>query len=688
LYRRAVRSVIELGTIRLQSRTAVYDARNKIRGLAEALGYDAIVATRLATAVSETTREMHRSCREPRIRVALATELSPPLLVMDFEGLGAPPALTGLEGFFQRVSMTSRDDGFQGVRASSPLPGPAFDPTDAFVAEQRGRIENLSREELMEEIQQKNRELEQRSLELEGTVAKRTEELKHAMEAAEEASRAKSGFLANMSHELRTPMNAIIGYSEMLIEDAEDGGDEELASDLNKIQQAGKHLLALINDVLDLSKIEAGRMDLYLETFEVATMLEEVSATIRSVVAQNSNELRVEVAPEVGRMHADLTKVRQALFNLLSNAAKFTENGHVEVRVEPEGDDLLFAVKDSGIGIPPEKLAHIFDEFSQADESTTRNFGGTGLGLAITRRFCQMMGGDVEVESVPGEGSTFTLRIPMTVEVRSAAAQERPRVPVEPADDDERRTVLVIDDDPNALDLLARTLQAADFRVVSATDGEQALGLARTLRPSAITLDVLMPGMDGGAALEALKGDPLTRDIPVIMVTMTDNRDLGIALGATEFLTKPIDRGHLVDLLERFGPRIGERDVLVVDDSADVRDVVRRAMEREGWTVREASNGQEALEELEAKVPSLVLLDLMMPVMDGFEFVERVREGGELQSLPIIVVTAKDLSDAERGRLNGDVAGLVEKRGVSRDALLEQIRDQVSAHVRDHAERS
>jgi hypothetical protein len=304
--------MIELGYIRLQHRSSVYDARSKIRGLADALGYDPIGATRLATAISEATRELRRSSRDPRIGVSLATDVSPPQLVLDFESRGEAPELPRLVGFFDRVSRTSPGEGFQGLRAVKRLPNPEFDASDAFVAEQRARVANLSREELMTEIQQKNRELEQHSAELEGTVAQRTEELKHAMEAAEGANRAKSAFLANMSHELRTPMNAIIGYSEMLAEDAEDEGNEEVAGDLKKIHSAGTHLLSLINDILDLSKIEAGKMDLYLETFEVGAMVGEVVSTIDALVKKNDNRLRLEVDPSVGAMRADLTKGRSS----------------------------------------------------------------------------------------------------------------------------------------------------------------------------------------------------------------------------------------------------------------------------------------------------------------------------------------------------------------------------------------
>jgi CheY-like chemotaxis protein/anti-sigma regulatory factor (Ser/Thr protein kinase) len=391
----------------------------------------------------------------------------------------------------------------------------------------------------------------------------------------------------------------------------------------------------------------------------------------------------VDIDPSLETMRADLTKVRQALFNLISNAAKFTENDEITLSagklVEGGRDWVQFAVSDQGIGIPPEKLETIFEEFSQADESTTRDFGGTGLGLAITKRFCQMMGGEINVESSVGEGSTFTIRLPLRVEVATLVQQEAERAAaVSSAEPEGERTILVIDDDPNALDLVGRMLQGAGFRVVTASDGQEALRLARTLRPSAITLDVIMPRMDGWQVLWALKHDPATRDIPVVMVTMTDDRDMGAALGATEFLTKPVERQQLVALLERYASQSEQRNVLVVDDNPEVRDVLRRAFAQEGWNVAEAVNGREALERLAQAMPSLILLDLMMPVMDGFEFVMQVRKEPAWRAIPIVVVTAKDITDEDRQRLQGSVVGLVEKRGFGREELLAQIRELVT----------
>jgi signal transduction histidine kinase/DNA-binding response OmpR family regulator len=510
--------------------------------------------------------------------------------------------------------------------------------------------------------------------------------IREAQRAAELANTAKSEFLANMSHELRTPMNAIIGYSEMLLEDAEDEGNEEVCGDLKKILGAGKHLLALINDVLDLSKIEAGKMEVYVEDFEIGALIDDVVATTQALVKKNDNQLRVEVDASLGQMRADLTKVRQALFNLLSNASKFTHDGEIGLVVEPEAvggvDWVRMTVSDNGIGIPAEKLDHVFEEFSQAEVSTSRDYGGTGLGLPISRRFCRMMGGDITVESRSGEGSAFTIRLPLRV-TSDASPVPAPDADVAaatvPAESGEVKTVLVIDDDPNALDLLGRTLQGAGARVVTASGGQEALRLAKTLRPAAITLDVLMPEMDGWEVLRELKRDPETRDIPVIMVTMTDDREKGYALGATEFLTKPIDRGRLTQLLECYALAGAERRALVVDDQSANRDMLRRALEKEGWQVDDAENGRAALERVADRRPSLILLDLMMPVMDGFAFVTELRKTEAWRAIPIVVVTAKDLTDEDRRRLSGEVVGLIQKNGTDRESLLAQIREHVAA---------
>ena len=501
----------------------------------------------------------------------------------------------------------------------------------------------------------------------------------------ERASKAKSDFLASMSHELRTPLNAIIGYSEMLQEEAEDLGAADFIPDLQKILAAGKHLLALINDILDLSKIEAGKMDLFLETFDIAPMVQDVGTTIMPLVEKNANTLAVRCPDNPGTMRADLTKVRQALFNLLSNACKFTTRGTITLAVSRDmvhgAAWMTFRVSDTGIGMTPEQLGRLFQAFSQAEASTTRQYGGTGLGLAITRHFCQMMGGAVTVESVVGQGSTFTIRLP--AEVADPKAIPAPRTEVLPASalPAGAPTVLVIDDDPTVHDLMQRFLSKEGVHVVTATGGEEGLRLAKTLRPAAITLDVLMPGMDGWAVLTALQADPALVDIPVIMLTIVDDKTMGYTLGASDYLTKPIDWDRLTAVLRHYPCAHPPCLVLIVEDEAAMRDMLRRMLARAGWDVTEAVNGREALERVAENRPELILLDLMMPEMDGFAFLEALRQQEAWRTIPVVVLTAKDLTPDDRQRLNGYVERLLQKGTYSQEELLREVRNVVAVRL-------
>jgi GAF domain-containing protein/DNA-binding response OmpR family regulator len=632
-------------------------------------------------------------------------------------------------------------------KATGEFPAEIVALLETFAAQSALAIENAR---LFEEVQSQGRELEI-------------------------ASEHKSEFLANMSHELRTPLNAILSYSQLLREEAEDAGQDELIPDLQKIHGAGQQLLQLINDILDLSKIEAGKMDLYLESFDVAALVRDAVTVIRPLAERNGNTLVVACPDDIGSMYADQVKVRQALLNLLSNASKFTQQGTIELRVAPHpptpimptmgpptptapasgrgGADgsllpapahgggggaggaggaggggvpaarpydaadgvpdhgrgespirppaplaphaashpapvVTFAVADTGIGMTEEQLGRLFEAFSQADSSTTRRFGGTGLGLAITRHFCRLMGGDVTVESEYGAGSTFTITLPAEVaqsEVRAASDDVAASSLATPDTQDpapNTPVVLVIDDDRAVRELMQRFLRGEGMRIVAAASGEEGLRLARELKPAAITLDVMMPGMDGWMVLSALKADPELADIPVMMLTIVEDRSLGYALGAADYLTKPIDRARLVAALRRYCHDRDACTALVVEDDPATRESVRRALEQDGWTVDEAEHGQAALARLAARLPGVILLDLMMPVMDGFELVAELRTRPAWRDVPIVVMTAKDLTEEDRRRLNGSVRAIVQKAGSSRDSFLAEVRDLLAASIR------
>jgi signal transduction histidine kinase/DNA-binding response OmpR family regulator len=505
-------------------------------------------------------------------------------------------------------------------------------------------------------------ELKQREAELAGLV----HELEIARDAANEASRTKSSFLANMSHELRTPLNAIIGYSEILQEDVDDLGAESLTPDLKKIEVAGRHLLGLINDILDLSKIEAGKMDIFIEEVEIAPLLDEVRSIIVPLVEKNGNTLEFRTPPNLGSLRTDRTKLKQSLLNILSNASKFTENGRLTLAVDRlEGDRpaVQFAVSDTGIGMSEAQVGRLFQAFSQADASTTKKYGGTGLGLAITRHFCQLLGGDITVASKPGEGSTFTIVLPDKTglpDKAAAAAQIELADVARPNEVDDVTTVLVVDDDPAARDLLAATLKGTGYRLVHAGSGEEALNLARMVRPDAITLDVMMPKPDGWEVLTALKADAELCDIPVVMVTIMPDRGIGLSLGAVDVLTKPVDRARLTALLHRLLRRDGP--VLVVEDDANSREMIRHVVEKMGIAIADAVNGRTALAWLaEHPAPALILLDLMMPEMDGFEFLEAFADHSEWRDVPVIVITAKQLTTDERERLMSQAKKVIAK---------------------------
>ena len=514
----------------------------------------------------------------------------------------------------------------------------------------------------------------------------RLEEQNRALELANEetqqANRLKSEFLANMSHELRTPMNAIVGFSKIVYRKAKDVLDRRQVANLEKVLNSSEILLSLINDILDLSKIEAGRLEMQPESFNIRELIESCIGTV-APLTKKGVAIETDLTDGLDVVHTDPSRVRQILINLLSNAAKFTEEGSITVGLKPattDGHDCIeLSVTDTGIGIPPTSLQYIFDEFRQVDGTTTRKYGGTGLGLSISRKLASMLGGDIRVESEEGKGSTFTIVLATGYAAADEPMTEVPGVesPIDAPPGEggpSRRIILSIDDDPNVISLLTQELEEEGYQVVGATRAVEGIAKARSITPQAITLDIMMPGMDGWEAISRLKADPATRDIPLIVLSIIDNKELGYRLGADEYLVKPVDKDALLGVLGRLTGQ--GREALVVDDDPGVVDLVCQLLEEEGWTVRSAANGQEALNSLRRQNPDIVLLDLMMPVMDGFETLRRIRQSPsqQIRDLPVVIITAKDLTAQEQDDLLLSTSRIIEKDGLNRERLLRELR--------------
>jgi GAF domain-containing protein/CheY-like chemotaxis protein len=611
-------------------------------------------------------RDMHAAISEA---VGMATETHEPRQVADLRELPSTPVNDTLlrAGYRARLIVPlMRSGGVIGalvVRRKAPgeFPQSTIDLLETFAAQSVLAIQNAR---LYAELDEKSRQLE-------------------------EASRHKSQFLASMSHELRTPLNAIIGLTEMLLEDARALERDDELEPLDRVLRAARHLLALINDILDLSKIEAGRMELHLESFPLRPLIEEVAKTIEPMATKNANRLVIDCPPDLGTMHADQTRFRQALLNLASNANKFTEKGTVIIAAQSQRlhgrDWIVIAVTDTGIGMTEEQMGRLFQEFSQADASTTRKYGGSGLGLAISRHFCRMMGGDITVESEPGEGSTFTIRLPRIVQSEETLVTGARVEAIHPvAEETEAPLILVVDDDTTARELVARHLERAGFAVVAARGGQEGLRLVRELRPAAVTLDIMMPDLDGWTVLAAIKGDPALASTPVVLMSIVDQKNRGYALGAADYLVKPVDRSKLVaTLMSICGSSAG--CALLVDDDEVGRHGVRQALESIGWQVTETENGQAAIDSLLALRPDVIILDLMMPKMDGFEFLAELRGRTVWQDIPVVVLTAKDLTDEERTCLNGGVERIIAKS--DRDEMLRQLSREISKCIKSRVPR-
>jgi len=521
-------------------------------------------------------------------------------------------------------------------------------------------------------------------------------ELKATKEEAEAAILAKSRFLANMSHELRTPLNAIIGYSEMLEEDALEIGEKAFVSDLEKIHKAGKHLLSLINDIIDISRMETGMMHLNIESFSLSDFIDNIAATIQPLVKQNSNKIGIIKKRNLGEIETDRTKLRLILLNLLSNAAKFTQGGHITFNISKKVTKvqtwIVFQISDTGIGMTDEQLKNIFEAFFQEKNVINQKFQGPGIGLAICHGFCQLLRGMISVKSQAGNGSTFTVQIP----VRQVQSDQDKVPPPQGKDESSSMTpslsgegplILVVDDMASVCELLRHQLTKAGFQVGTVMHGKDVISLARKLQPVAITLDVLMPEIDGWKVLQDLKSDPDLCHIPVIMYSILDEKQLGFSLGATEYLIKPVDRNVLVETLKKYCSMGKDNTILIVEDDEVLRELEVRALEKAGWSLIEATNGKIALEQMMKQKPDIILLDLMMPEMDGFEFIEKLKTNKEWLDIPIIVLTAKDLSAEDHRQLNGYVEQVINKKQHTVEELIDYIKTQLNKFSESHGDK-
>ena len=512
-----------------------------------------------------------------------------------------------------------------------------------------------------------------------------SQELEHARDEANQANEAKSMFLANMSHELRTPLNAVIGLAALLKDDAKDDELDDYLEPLDRIHRASQHLLSLINDVLDISKIEAGKIDLFIELFELDSVIDDVISSTQGLAEKQRNKIVKEFSSEIPEVALDLTRVRQIILNLVSNANKFTEDGEIKISAmlsSQSQETLLISVEDTGIGMTSEQTEKLFSNFTQADASTTRKYGGTGLGLSISKQLAELMGGDISVSSTEGQGSTFTVQLPISAQNSEIQSREQKKVINNPSlVSGSGKKVLIIDDDSDVRDIMSEHLKRQGFAVLLADSGQAGIDIAKTEKPDAITLDILMPGMDGWSVLKQLKSDDELSNVPVIIASIVDDKKTGFALGASDYLNKPVSKEDLQTSLKQFFSLKESLSALIVEDDRDSRYYLKKVLQDIDVESTEAENGLLGLNYLSSAnvLPDFILLDLMMPEMDGFEFANEVKQDNKLKDIPIFVVTALDLSEEESELLSKKAQAVIMKKTMSADTIADQISKLVNS---------
>ena len=552
----------------------------------------------------------------------------------------------------------------------------SYDPK-YVITENDKEILSFVSELLAMSIEQKKLEQKQQDYQenLENEVDSRTKELFFAKEKAEEATQAKTEFLANMSHELRTPLNAIIGYSEILIEDATENEQNDVVDDLNKILKSGKHLLNLINEVLDLSKIEANRLDINLNDFVLQDVIKMIEEAINPYTTINNNVLNINITNKPINVFSDELKIKQILFNLLTNACKYSTNAEIDFKINVKKinktDNLNITIKDRGIGIAKDELDLIFDPFTRVNKEKNINIEGTGLGLAITKAYVDLLGGKISVKSKLNMGTTFKCVIPLNYHEKTIIKKTKTISKISNKNKNSFK-IFIVDDDIKFLDVISRKLTNLGYSVNTTNSGMNSISKIKKYKPDLIILDIIMPEIDGWTLYSNIKSDTEIKDIPIVIVTIGDYNEMSNEYGAHGFIKKPIEWKSLYGMLMKY-KLTPNGNILVVDDDFSTRSLLGKMIKKEGWTVDLAENGKHAFEVLRTKKIELILLDLIMPVMDGFEFLKKIKKIKKYANIPIVVVTSKDLTKDDYDLLKRDVVRIVQKGNYKTNEILEHV---------------